>query len=183
MWKQLAIFEHKSTMLKSSVNSRLIVQYILIARWTFILFLRSKWTPQMKQLHRSLSQTTERLVCKTTLNRSILHNIYSKVQCVTASCLVHTDLQNMTETFWMYFDMPDSLSCTVHAVKTNRSVPMSDPSCQTDSVHAHSLIFFAFKVSCQSAIQKNWQEWKYVWSKFKISEKFSTWEILNISLT
>lgn len=67
--KQSAIFEHIT--LKSSVHSLLIVQCILIARWRFISFSRSKRTPQMKQLHRSLSQTTEQLICKTALNRSI----------------------------------------------------------------------------------------------------------------
>lgn len=132
-------------MLKSSVHSRLIVQYILIARWRFILFLRSKWTPQMKQLHRGLSQATQQLIHKTTLNRSILGNVYSKVQCITATHLVHTDLHDMTETFWIDFDMPDSPSHMVHAAKTNRSAPVADSPCQTDFVHAQSLIFLCSK--------------------------------------
>lgn len=79
----------------------------------------------MKQL--SLSQTTEQLICKTTLNRSTLYDIYSKLQCVTATCLEHTDLQDTTETFSMYFDNSDSLSCMVHTVKTNGFALVIDP--------------------------------------------------------
>lgn len=47
-----------------------------------------------------------------------------------------------------------------------------DRSTVTDSVYAHLLIFFVFKVSHQSVIQKNWQESKYLWPNSKFLNYF-----------
>lgn len=153
------------------MHCRLIVQYILIPRWRFILFLRSKWTPQMKQLNRSLSQTTAQLICKTTLNRSTLYNIYSKLQCATTTCLEHTVLQDMSETFWMYFDNSDSPSCMVHAVKTNGFAPVIDPLWQT--LYMHTCLYFCVQSITWECSTKQLARIKIFMVQFKIWIIFS----------